>query len=126
MWNVIIETYVNGKREMDGIYPKIYFKRGFAVRKAVENSYTFRSINGDIIEKDGYIRKYLKPVDYITAKETYCNGYDVYIDGKYGKDLLPRCWEYSSHADPSELFHRSIEQMGGYEYDGNYYIAYDL
>ena len=57
-----------------------------------------------------------------TTKEAYCQGMRIWVDGKYGQIRLPNSWEYGSHAPASELFNRSVEQVVGYGYKGNFYV----
>ena len=114
-YQVVIQMQIDGKREMDSIYPKLYTKKGYADRKAEELTGSF---DDNRINKRAYVRVLPNPATEEEAKEAYCKNREVWIDDKYGQvKLTPSGW-YSSHAPAEELFYRSC----GYGYDGNYYV----
>ncbi len=119
MYQIITQTWINGDRKADSIYPKVYAKKGFAERRA--KSLEFKS---DHITKKAYARKLPIWVSEEKAKEVYCKGRNVYVDGNYGIELLTPAGWYGSHAPATELFYRGVNHCCGYykQYDGNYYI----
>ena len=122
MYQVITETIVDGKRDMDSVSTKIYSKKGFAKRNAKRNTYTLTTPYGTVVERRSYVVGILTPVSIDDAKDAYCKCKSVWVDGEYGKQRIPNSWEYGSHAPAEELFCRSIEQSVGYRYNGNYYV----
>ena len=122
MFQIITETYVDGKREMDSVYTKIYKRKGAAERNARSSCYSCVTEDGRTIERTAYVRGYLDLVEREIAKEAYIKCKRIWIDGKYGQIRLPNSWEYGSHAPAEQLFWRSVEQTVSYWYDGNFYI----
>ena len=116
MYQVIVQTWVNGVRDNDMVLTKIYQKKGFANRKAKEYNVT----NGHINRK-AYVRKLLNPVTKEEAKIAYCKCKPVWKDGEYGQIKLMESGAYGSHASIEELFYRSA---GAY-YNGNFYVEID-
>lgn len=121
MFEVIIETRVNGERRYDSIIDKRYKSRKCAVNRAEKETRKI-NVDGNIIERRAYVREELIVVSEDKAKEKYCHSYPVYIDGEYGKIMLTPSWHYGSHAPAEELFYRSIHKFADYDYKGNYYI----
>ena len=123
MYEVIIRTYVNGKREKDGVYFKTYKRKGMAEKVAKEHTTTGENILNEEVRTEGYVRGVLKPVTEEEAKYAYCHGKHVYADSEYGKEMLRPSGEYGSHASREELFYRSASFFNyGNHYNGNYYI----
>ena len=125
MYQIITEIYVDGKREMDSVYTKIYSKRGFAERNARSSSYTVKTEDGRTIKRRAYVRPVLNPVTREEAKAAYCKSKHVYVDDKYGQAMLTPSGHYGSHAPAEVLFYRSIEQNAGCDYDGNFYVEFE-
>ena len=125
MYQIVTEIRVNGKREMDSIFPKIYVRKRAAERNAKGSSFTSVASDGRTIETKCYVRGLLRPVTKEEAKDAYCKCKRIWIDGKYGHVQLTPSGHYGSHAPAWELFYRSVEQSGGYYYEGNYYIEED-
>jgi len=124
MYQIITQTWINEKRQMDSVGAKIYKKRGFAERKAKEIEIDYITSRDHHIVRKSYVRKTLIPVTEERAKKMYCRSHNVYVDGEYGKELVTPAGWYGSHAPAAELFYRGINHCRGYykEYDGNYYI----
>lgn len=124
MYQIVTETRVNGKREMDSIYTKIYIRKGAAERNAKGSCYSHRTDDGKIVDRKSYVRGLLRPVTENEAKDAYCKGKRIWIDGEYGQVKITPSYEYGSHAPAEELFYRGVCHCRGYymEYDGNYYI----
>ena len=122
MFQIITETYIDGERQIDMVYSKIYKRLGAATRNVKGSSYVTNTDDGRRIERIAYVRGFLNPVDADEAKEAYVRCRRIWIDSKYGKIRLMNSWEYGSHAPASELFWRSVEQVGGYGYDSNFYV----
>ena len=122
MFQIITETYVDGERQIDMVYSKIYKRRGAAARNAKGSSCVIKTLDGRTMEKVAYVRGFLNPVNADEAKEAYVRCRRIWIDSKYGKIRLMNSWEYGSHVPASELFWRSVEKAGGYGYNGNFYI----
>ena len=117
VYQVIIETWVDGVREEDRVLAKTYEKKGFAERKAKKCV----EVNPHIVRK-AYVRPLLNKVTEEEAKNSYCHGKPVYIDCEYGKREMPPSHLYGSHAPASELFYRSR----GWGYKGNYYLEAEM
>lgn len=124
MYQVVTEMWIDGKREMDSICTKIYVRKRWAERQAHENTGVFKICDDRLMEKKSYVRGMLRPVSMLEARSAYCKCRRIWIDGDYGQIKIPNSWEYGSHASAEELFHRSVNQSGGYGYNGNYYIEY--
>lgn len=123
MYQVITEIIVDGKREMDSIFPKVYVRKKAAERNAT--SHTGVRNDGKKIETKCYVRGFLHPTTEQEAKDAYCKGKSVWVDGEYGQVKVTPSWEYGSHASKSELFYRGVYHCRGYycdDYKGNYYI----
>lgn len=125
MYQVVTEITVDGKREIDMVHAKIYSKKGWAKRAAKDWTLTHKICDDRTMEKKSYVRGFLQPATKEEAKKAYCKCKRIWIDSQYGHERLRNSWEYGSHASAEELFYRSIEQTGGYGYDGNYYIEYE-
>ena len=121
MYQVIVETRINGVRDNDMVLTKMYSARGWAIRKANEYNGVTRGYNGNYIDRKAYVRKLLKPVTKAEAKAAYCKCEPVWKDGEYGQIKLMESGAYGSHASIEELFHRSA---GDY-YNGNFYVEID-
>ena len=119
MYEIIIKTYINNKRQKDMRFAKRYSKYGNAAKKAKELT---RIRDG--IEYRAYVIKELILVPKDVAKKEYCKYRRVFVETEYGLDYLPDPGMYGSHAPASELFYRSLNHINGYwkEYDGNFYI----
>ncbi len=115
MYQVVIETMINGKRETDRVRPYIYSKKGFAERAARKDTYSFSTTDGRTVEFRAYVRGLLRPVSKANARAAYCSSRRIWVDGKYGQVCIARASECG-------LFDRSIEQSVGCNYEGNYYI----
>lgn len=120
MYQVVIETKVDGKREIDSVLSNVYKVHGFAVRKAKEYNGSYDTSEHHI-ERKAYVRKVLKVVDKETAKENYCKNRNVYVDGEYGVVKIRESGNYGSHAPIEELFYRGFD----YWYKGDFYIECD-
>ena len=125
MYQIVTETYVDGKREMDSIYTKTYISRAWAERNARGSSYTVKTEDGRTIKRRAYVRPVLNPVTKEEAKAAYCKSENVYVDGEYGQTMLTPSGHYGSHAPSDVLFYRSIEQNAGCDYDGNFYVEFE-
>ena len=125
MYQVVTEIRVDGKREMDMVHAKIYSGKGWAKRCAEEWTLTHKTCDDHVMEKKSYVRGLLHPVSKEEAKDAYCKCKRIWIDGKYGHVQLTPSGHYGSYAPAWELFYRSVEQSGGYYYEGNYYIEED-
>lgn len=125
MYQIITETRVNGNREMDSVSTKIYSKKGFAERSARNNSGSFTTPDGKLVERKAYVRGFLNPASQEEAKVAYYRCKSIWIDGKYGHVKIRNSWEYGSHAPAAELFYRSVSNASYYGYKGNYYIEYE-
>lgn len=124
MYQVITEIRINGNRDMDRVFNKIYKRKKAAERNAKDGCYTTTTVDGKTMEVKTYVRGLLRPVSEQEAKMAYCKGKNIWVDCKYGQTkLTPSGW-YSSHAPATELFYREVNHSQGYycEYDGNYYI----
>lgn len=120
MYQVIIESYIDGVRQTDMVCTTLYKKTGFAQRKA--DAYNF-SDPGEHTQYHAYVRPTLMPVSEVDARTAYCRSENVYIDGRYGQVRLTPSGHYSSHAPSEILFYRSVEQWIEHtNYTGNYYI----
>lgn len=121
MYQVIIRTWVDGERQMDSVYTKMYAKRGFAERKAKELTWE----KGDV-RREGYVRPVLKMVTKEEAKKAYCHSKHVYVDWEYGQELLTPSGWYGSHAPAEELFYRGVDNLVGYGKwnEVNYYVEF--
>ena len=119
MYEIIVKTYVNDKRQKDMRFAKRYAKYGNAAKKAKELTRT-----QDGIEYKAYVIKELIPVPEDLAKKEYCNYRRIFVETEHGLDYLPDPGMYGSHAPASELFYRSLNHINGYwkEYDGNFYL----
>lgn len=123
MYQIITETRINGIREMDSVYTKTYKRRSYAEKNARGSCCSFITEDGRSVEKKAYVRGFLFCLNNREiAKEAYCQGMRIWVDGKYGQIRLPNSWEYGSHAPAFELFNRSVEQVVGYGYEGNFYV----
>lgn len=124
MFQIVTETRVNGKREADSVYSKVYVRKGAAERNARSSYGSRRTDDGKIVEWKSYVRGFLRPVTENEAKVAYCKGSRIWVDGEYGQTRVPASWEYGSHAPAAELFYRGVCHCRGHymEYDGNYYI----
>lgn len=117
MYQVVIETMINGKREIDRVRPYVYSKKGFAERAARKDTYSFSTTDGRIVEFRAYVRGLLRPVSKANARAAYNSLLlkRIWVDGKYGQVCIARASECG-------LFDRSIEQSVGCNYEGNFYI----
>lgn len=124
MYQIVKEIRVDGKREADSIYPKIYVRKGPAERYARGRYGAYRTDDGKIVEWKSYVRGFLRPVTEDEAKTAYCKGRRIWVDDEYGQTRIRASWEYGSHAPDEELFYRGVCHCRGYyrKYDGNYYI----
>jgi len=122
MYQVIVQTWVNGVRENDMVLTKTYSKKGFADRKAKEfQTGIIRGFNDTYIKRKVYVRKMLKQVSEEEAKAMYCRCEPVWGESKHGYFKLTPSWDYGSHAPIETLFYRSA---GDY-YNGNFYVEID-
>lgn len=124
MYQVIIRTWVDGERQTDSVYTKMYAKRGFAERKAKEYIREYRTDHH--VKQEAYVRPVLKMVTKEEAKRAYCQDKPVYVDNKYGQELLTPSGWYGSHAPEEELFYRSVNAEIGWTKKGNtnYYVEF--
>ena len=124
MYQIITETYINGIREMDSVYTKTYKRRSYAEKNARGSNCSFVTEDGRSVEKKAYVRGLLRCLNNNRefANHLYCQGRRIWVDGKYGQVRLPNSLEYGSHAPAFELFNRSVEQVVGYRYEGNFYV----
>lgn len=127
MYQVVTEVRIDGKREMDSVFHKVYVHKGAAERNASRSTLTTKTDDGKVMEIKTYVRGFLNPVGRKEAKEAYCHGKRIWIDGKYGQEKIRSSGEYGSHAPAEELFYRSVMHHDGYyhQYNGNYYIEYE-
>ncbi len=121
MYQVIVNCWINEKRDSDSLCPKLYRYKKTAERRAKEFYTDSTTICGDHILRKAYVRKTLSPATEKEAKVAYCRCKNIWIDTPYGIEKIRSSWEYGSHATSEELFYRSC----GYGYDGNYYIEDD-
>lgn len=124
MYQVIIRTWVDGERQMDSVYTKMYAKRGFAERKAKEYIREYRTDHH--VKQEAYVRPVLKMVTKEEAKRAYCRDKSVYVGNKYGQELLTPSGWYGSHAPAEELFYRGVDNLVGYGKwnEVNYYVEF--
>ena len=121
MYQVITQVYVNGTRQQDEVFNKIYKRLNWARRQATEKTET-TSADGRKIEFRSYVRGVLNPVSREEAKSAYVKCKRIWIDNEFGQVKIPNSWEYGSHAPAEELFGRSVSKCGGYWDNGNFYI----
>lgn len=118
MYQIVVNYWINGKREKDSLCPNIYKYRKTAERKAKDLFTDSITILGDHLTRKAYVRNMLIPATEEEAKVAYCKCNSIWINTPYGIEKIRSSWEYGSHAPAEELFYRSC----GYGYDGNYYI----
>ena len=84
MYQVITEVTVDGRREMDSVFPKIYVRKGAAERNAKGGSRTGITSDGKTITTKCYVRGVLHPETEQEAKAAYCHSRNVWVDCQYG------------------------------------------
>jgi hypothetical protein len=124
MYQVHVRTWVDDERQMDSILVKEYARLGNAEREANRQALDTYNHSGQHIVRIGIVFPAMTSVARNEAREAYCKGESVWVNGEHGKLRLRPSWDYCSHASREELFARSIEQSVGWHYEGPYYVAY--
>lgn len=123
---VVTETSVNGKRMNDVVGDKVYKSMGWARREARKINDAFFNRTEKEIEKTAYVMPVVRPATYEEAKTAYCHSRSVWVDGEYGKVKLFPSGSYGSHAPAIELFHRSVDDIVGWQLNHSkvkYYVV---
>lgn len=121
MYRIMIETWVDDERQMNGWYAKFYTRKGNAKNIA-------KSLFKDVITKEGkhlvqraIVVNDLKLVTKEEAREAYSNYRRVWVEESYGLRLLPDPGCFGSHAPGCLLFYRTHSD----NYKGNYWLEAD-